>query len=242
MDSNNDDVEMKDQSVVIAPPEAMRNNASNSAVIDKENAPYHCSTTQPSNQLISKPYHSIVNKSLFDEDDDDEEDCEAMQEITPSGTYYNTPSHAWKENYGLDTGSTSSSLFSPASSTLATVTNYQNRRTSNGVNRKSLVADPGGSNTLAWEDFVKKGTRIKMFLDGTFNRIGQTAGRGLVSTKRSRNEDDNVEEENIPILSRHEAMETQYAANLAREKTAQVMQLQRVSFMFFSTSMQRRHV
>jgi hypothetical protein len=117
----------------------------------------------------------------------------------------------------------------------AATTGSTNTNNSNNNNNKHY----------AWDDFVRQGTRLKTFLDDAMQHV-KTNTTKLVSigSKRPRandsndndevhensNNDSDGEDDDSPRpLRRRRVEENDYTAELAREKTEQVMLLQRVS-------------
>jgi hypothetical protein len=211
-------------------------NATNSAAAgmdsDKENA---SSVARTSGKMARHSYEMLretsMSKSLLDDEKEEYEDGDNNDaQDTP---FLYTDSGLAQFDYGAMTTprnrdyDTPSAMFSPASSTLATITNHNNRRTSKLAQTETLVH--AGTATQAWEDFVRKGTRIKSFLDGTLYRFGQQATKREVVATLHSPESNRKESTVAHDYVRLEMMEAQYAANLAREKTSEVVQLQRVS-------------
>jgi hypothetical protein len=92
----------------------------------------------------------------------------------------------------------------------------------------------------AWDDFVRQGTRLKTFLDDAMHHVKKNTTK-LVGSKRQRsnsdgndagdddNDNDDGDDDSPRPLRRRRVEENDYTAELAREKTEQVMLLQRVS-------------
>jgi hypothetical protein len=116
-----------------------------------------------------------------------------------------------------------------------------------GTNSNSNITSNHNKH-YAWDDFVRQGTRLKTFLDDAMQHVQTNTGKlvGSSSSKRQRdhpnandngvghddnhhNSDDADDDDSSRPLRRRRVEENDYTAELAREKTEQVMLLQRVS-------------
>ena len=152
----------------------------------------------------------LPDRSLLDDDEEDDESPQKeSQHINNS-----KDSHAQSTETTLLVCTAGKSSETPLSlmSTLA-VTNFQ-------TSEKQALQSIRETTTLhTWDGFVRQGTRLKTFLDDTMTKV-----RDSLSEKRPLVPQEKSEDE--PPRQRRRVDE--HAADLAREKMAEVMQLQRV--------------
>jgi len=199
------------------------------------------STTSNSNEeadISAYPDPSLrLDHSLMDDADDDEEEDEEEQqaettsELLPSIDETNDTNNNNMDTSGdeqeQDMGTT---LFS---NTTSVASLFQNSVTHSIRHRRHSVAGGGissNSNSNSngsilsqqqhrWDGFVRRGTRLKTLLEDALTEVTTTV-------KRSRSLDDHDE----PEAQRPRVVQVaDFTAELAREKTTEVFQLQRVS-------------
>lgn len=186
---------------------------------DTEHNSEHNNNGRP--PLHFKPRFSLALAA--NEDDEQEED-----ENTQQGT-----------NRRRHTLSTATVGVGVGIGTAATASTANNMNNNNANNNKHY----------AWDDFVRQGTRLKTFLDDAMNHVKTNIHIGTNSNSNSKrpreltvngkddpnhkdddnNNSDDDDDDSPRPLRRRRVEENDYTAELAREKTEQVMLLQRVS-------------
>ena len=85
----------------------------------------------------------------------------------------------------------------------------------------------------SWDSFVRRGTRLKTFVDGAMHKIRDSFGNEGGEKRQHPSGEENCVNE--PPQQRRRLEQTDYASSLAQERTAEVIQLQRVSVVLRST-------
>jgi hypothetical protein len=214
-------------------------------------------TTFPFNNKSSSRKVKIPKRSLLDEDDDDddEEDNHEVETLYTKAAAPPKeplqPNTAAPENWdplqSRTHGRTRRHTLSTTTPATAPPAEDSSTNSNNNTNNTSALPHKH----YAWDDFVRQGTRVKTFLDDAMQHV-KTSTKKLKfvhvsnnnsSTKRGRdlssrddpavNDDDHDDYDNDNDsprpLRRRRLEENDHTAELAREKTEQVMLLQRVS-------------
>jgi hypothetical protein len=83
------------------------------------------------------------------------------------------------------------------------------------------------ANQHSWDGFLRRGTRLKTFVDGAMHKIRDSFGtESGEKRQQAPGQEDSVSE---PPQRRRRLNQTDFASSLAQERTAEVIQLQRVS-------------
>lgn len=152
--------------------------------------------------------------SLLDDDDGDDAEGDTGPEASMTTTDISSG------NRSVSNGGTqirrSRQIFQ--SSTPAEFSSYE-------LTRRSSA--PSISAAHSWDGFVRHGTRLKTFVDGAMHKIRDSFGNENGGKRQNPSGDENTITE--PPQQRRRLEKTEHASVLAQERTAEVIQLQRVS-------------
>lgn len=175
----------------------------------------HATGEITTNDAIMKK--GVPDRSLLDEDDDEDElfenEAQGRTDKDKSATYDDVLSRAL---VGENVEGISPGTLSFTSTTAAANVSIAKQQ------RELRLA----VHAHTWDGFVRQGTRLKTFLDDTMQKVRDSFPGGEKRPLLAGSEDGDGQE---PPRQRRRVGELDHTADLAREKTAEVMQLQRVS-------------
>lgn len=209
---------------------------------------------EPTNDIDDK--RTNQDRSLMDNDMDDEEDEVAAKDSTFATLLSSTIEETSATNDALVTATSDpnveTQLAAPPSATSSVASLFQNSATHSMLHRRhsfaiaaaAAAATPTATSSLLittqhtqqqpqqqqhrWDGFVRRGTRLKTLLEDAMTEVKTTV---TAQKKRNRSNDDNNNNNDVePDSQRRRVVQVaDFTAELAREKTTEIFQLQRVS-------------
>jgi hypothetical protein len=191
---------------------------------------------------VTRVRAALPTRSLLDDDDEEEEEVqETERHAVHSKAAPNVTNNGDTTMQHSPTGTTTSSTASLVDWNRNATNNNNNKRRHTLALGSNANANANGTKNkkrplpYAWDDFVRTGTRLKSLFGHAMHHVQTTVavvattttpGKRMRTNNNNNNNDDDEDEGDQHQQKQHQ--DTDYTAELAREKMEQVMLLQRV--------------